>query len=262
MNRIESATEILSFAIRQPLDSRHRSAARTVERIRLRGGELTPHATFAPMHYEPGYAYPLVIWLHGALGDERQVRQVMPQDQHAELRGDRPARHLHRPQRAASPTAGGKRPTRSKRPNRACSIASRSPSAASTFTRSESSSPASAAAARWRCAPPGIIPADLPASPRSAARCPRDDRPLRNVNALRQLPCFVATGRTSQRLSRSRRLPRPPLAACGRLHRRPAAVSLRRRPHHHDARGPQPLDHGNRLPAASIAGKVECQMSK
>jgi phospholipase/carboxylesterase len=43
-----------------------------------RTGDLTRHATFAPMHYEPRYAYPLVIWLHGAQGNERQLRAVMP----------------------------------------------------------------------------------------------------------------------------------------------------------------------------------------
>ena len=36
------------------------------------------HALFAPIHYEPGYAYPLIVWLHGCGGDERQLRQLMP----------------------------------------------------------------------------------------------------------------------------------------------------------------------------------------
>jgi phospholipase/carboxylesterase len=30
------------------------------------------------MHYEPGYAYPLIVWLHGRGGDERQLQRVMP----------------------------------------------------------------------------------------------------------------------------------------------------------------------------------------
>ncbi len=37
-----------------------------------------PHTTFAPLHYEPGYAYPLVVWLHGRAGNEQQLRRVMP----------------------------------------------------------------------------------------------------------------------------------------------------------------------------------------
>ena len=36
------------------------------------------HALFAPMHYTPGYAYPLIVWLHGRGGDERQLQRVMP----------------------------------------------------------------------------------------------------------------------------------------------------------------------------------------
>jgi phospholipase/carboxylesterase len=30
------------------------------------------------MHYEPGYAYPLLVWLHGSQGDERQLLRIMP----------------------------------------------------------------------------------------------------------------------------------------------------------------------------------------
>lgn len=39
----------------------------------------TPHALFSPMHYEPGYAYPLIIWLHGKSSTaERQLMKIMP----------------------------------------------------------------------------------------------------------------------------------------------------------------------------------------
>jgi len=37
-----------------------------------------PHVLFSPMHYEPGYAYPLFVWLHGNGGDERQIMRLMP----------------------------------------------------------------------------------------------------------------------------------------------------------------------------------------
>ena len=37
-----------------------------------------PHILFAPMHYEPKYAYPLLVWLHGTGGDERQIMRIMP----------------------------------------------------------------------------------------------------------------------------------------------------------------------------------------
>lgn len=41
-----------------------------------RGG--SPYTLFAPLHYEPNYAYPVVVWLHGDGGDERQLLRVMP----------------------------------------------------------------------------------------------------------------------------------------------------------------------------------------
>jgi len=37
------------------------------------------HALFGPIHYESGYAYPLLVWLHGLGGNERQLLHVMPQ---------------------------------------------------------------------------------------------------------------------------------------------------------------------------------------
>lgn len=37
-----------------------------------------PHTLFAPLHYESGYAYPLIVWLHGRGNDERQLTRVMP----------------------------------------------------------------------------------------------------------------------------------------------------------------------------------------
>ncbi len=33
---------------------------------------------FVPHHYEPGYAYPLLVWLHGPDDDERQLDRIMP----------------------------------------------------------------------------------------------------------------------------------------------------------------------------------------
>jgi phospholipase/carboxylesterase len=35
-------------------------------------------ALFAPVHYERNYAYPLLIWLHGAGDDESQLKRIMP----------------------------------------------------------------------------------------------------------------------------------------------------------------------------------------
>ena len=37
-----------------------------------------PHILFSPMHYEPNYTYPLLVWLHGTGSDERQLMRIMP----------------------------------------------------------------------------------------------------------------------------------------------------------------------------------------
>ena len=37
-----------------------------------------PCAFFAPLHYEANYAYPLLVWLHGAGDDESQLKRIMP----------------------------------------------------------------------------------------------------------------------------------------------------------------------------------------
>lgn len=37
-----------------------------------------PFSLFAPLHYEPNYAYPLLVWLHGPGESEQQLRRVMP----------------------------------------------------------------------------------------------------------------------------------------------------------------------------------------
>ncbi|MGD0900233.1 MAG: alpha/beta hydrolase-fold protein, partial [Thermoguttaceae bacterium] len=39
----------------------------------------TVHAMFVPLEYEPGYGYPLIVWLHGPGSDERQLLRIMPQ---------------------------------------------------------------------------------------------------------------------------------------------------------------------------------------
>jgi phospholipase/carboxylesterase len=37
-----------------------------------------PQCLLVPQHYEPNYAYPLVVWLHDSGGDERELKRVMP----------------------------------------------------------------------------------------------------------------------------------------------------------------------------------------
>ncbi len=33
---------------------------------------------FVPLHYEPNYAYPLVVWLHGPHDNELQLKKILP----------------------------------------------------------------------------------------------------------------------------------------------------------------------------------------
>src|SRR5436190_20982679 len=51
-----------------------------INRFRQRSEPQTdlPYATFAPIHYEERYAYPLLVWLHGNASSERELRQVIP----------------------------------------------------------------------------------------------------------------------------------------------------------------------------------------
>lgn len=36
------------------------------------------HCLFAPVHYQQGYRYPLIVWLHGPTSNEQELRDVMP----------------------------------------------------------------------------------------------------------------------------------------------------------------------------------------
>ena len=195
MNRIESAPEILPFSSTTP--STPSLASRTVERIRQRGHEFTPYASFGPMHYEPGYAYPLVIWLHGEMGDEREIRQVMPKISMRNFVGIAP--------------------------RGTCSIRSARDSFYWHQSRDEVEQAEARvfdcleiASRRFNVHQQRIFLAGVGCGGTMALRTawnhpdrfagvatfggplPSDDRPFRNVNALRQLPCFMASGRTSQ----------------------------------------------------------------
>jgi phospholipase/carboxylesterase len=49
-----------------------------VEAGRIQSSVGASHASFVPLHYERNYAYPLIVWLHGANDDERQLKRIMP----------------------------------------------------------------------------------------------------------------------------------------------------------------------------------------
>jgi phospholipase/carboxylesterase len=64
--------------------------------------QVSDYVLFSPMHYEPGYAYPLLIWLHGPGNDERQIMKMMPLISMRNYVGIAP-RGLARPVEAVSP---------------------------------------------------------------------------------------------------------------------------------------------------------------
>lgn len=63
----------------EPLLKSSASSAPTIESALFSSstGDTTS-ALFAPMHYEPKYTYPLIVWLHGQGADERQLMRIMP----------------------------------------------------------------------------------------------------------------------------------------------------------------------------------------
>ena len=63
----------------QPLTSPHDDASTLFESSPPREAGTHAHTVFAPLHYEPKYAYPALVWLHGPQGDERELNQVMPE---------------------------------------------------------------------------------------------------------------------------------------------------------------------------------------
>jgi phospholipase/carboxylesterase len=77
MNRIELPTHSISSST-SFTGSEPRLDVATLGTRRLVHDSRAPYAMFAPMHYEPGYAYPLVVWLHSSPGNEHELRQVMP----------------------------------------------------------------------------------------------------------------------------------------------------------------------------------------
>lgn len=80
MNRIAIAAEKLLASPTQ-LSSHEPSHVSTLRRRRAPRASMAarpPHAIYAPLHYEPGYAYPLLVWLHGRAESERELLEVIP----------------------------------------------------------------------------------------------------------------------------------------------------------------------------------------
>jgi phospholipase/carboxylesterase len=165
--------------------------------VHQHGSEVTPFATFAPIHYEPGYAYPLVIWLHSAEGDEQQIRQVMPKLSMrnyvaiaprgtCEIRTDR----LSYAWRQSADSID----EAESRVLDCIQIASErfNVNAKRVFLAGVGCGGTMALRTAWN------HPGRFAGVASVGGGLPLQGRPLRNVNTLRALPCFVASGRTSK----------------------------------------------------------------
>jgi phospholipase/carboxylesterase len=167
----------------------------TRRRSRAAAAPEAPFATFAPLHYEPGYAYPLIVWLHGRAGNEQHLRRVMP---HVSMRNF---------------VAVAPRGTASKRPGRF-----HWEQDADRIEQAEAAifDCIAAASERFNVHPERVFLAGAGSGGTMAVRVawnypqrfagvatlggalPVQLCPMRNVNDLRRLPCLVAMARQSQ----------------------------------------------------------------
>lgn len=77
MNRLPQYTEEASATYSGQINCEQPNYAVELARLSI-GSDSLPHTLFAPLHYEAGYAYPLIVWLHGPGDDEQQLKRVMP----------------------------------------------------------------------------------------------------------------------------------------------------------------------------------------
>jgi phospholipase/carboxylesterase len=196
MNRIELPTEIVS-SLPTYSSSGLSYPSPSVPRGRVLGPEATPYATFSPIHYEDGYAYPLVVWLHGAAGNEQQLRRVIPS---VSMRNY---------------VAIAPRGTFANRSRRS-SFGWRQSDDAIEEAAARVFDCLAIASGRFHVHPRRIFLAGVGCGGTMAVRLawnypdkfagaatfggplPTHGQPLRHVNALRRLPCFLATGRRSR----------------------------------------------------------------
>ena len=78
MNRLRTSTHLSSPAAADAEVSCPKSAASEPTPAKLLARRQSPLTMFGPLHYEAGYAYPLIVWLHGWGDDETQLKRVMP----------------------------------------------------------------------------------------------------------------------------------------------------------------------------------------
>lgn len=78
MNRFVPLADELFLQTATPESTASSAVNSVADSAPASGFPTLEHALFGPLHYEPNYSYPLVVWIHGPEDDERQLNQVMP----------------------------------------------------------------------------------------------------------------------------------------------------------------------------------------
>jgi phospholipase/carboxylesterase len=158
---------------------------------------------FGPLHYEAGYAYPLVVWLHGWGDDETQLKRVMP---------------LVSMQNFVAVAPRGTRPVPSEQEGRQGYTWPRG-KAGAVATQQRIWSAVMAAKARFNVHPGRVFVAGFDDGGTAAFRAamdrpdrfagvlslcgsfPRQGSPLAQLTSARRVPVFLACGRNSRKYS-------------------------------------------------------------
>jgi phospholipase/carboxylesterase len=79
MNRLEVSRDSSNLNLSKTNSLQRADAAHNVSSGTFsRSTADCPQAFLSPLHYEPNYAYPLIVWLHGPGRDEGQLKRIMP----------------------------------------------------------------------------------------------------------------------------------------------------------------------------------------
>lgn len=78
MHRTPSLTQTSVVSVSSTIVSTWTEKRRVALTTTKRRADSFPHCVFAPIHHETGYAYPLIVWLHGSQSSELELQQVMP----------------------------------------------------------------------------------------------------------------------------------------------------------------------------------------
>jgi phospholipase/carboxylesterase len=77
MNRLALVSDD-TISAAPPVETSHPHHQTATIHSRIDRGFDVPYTTFAPIHYEERYAYPLIVWLHDDGSNERELKDVMP----------------------------------------------------------------------------------------------------------------------------------------------------------------------------------------